>query len=63
MFRDSILAVFRGHEVPRDEEALPPLLLDKFLGILGVGLLLGEVDNRDVCALPGEQDGNGTPDS
>lgn len=56
MFRDGILAVFRGHEVAGDKETLPPLLLDHLLGVLGVGLLLGEVNDSDVCALPGEQD-------
>jgi hypothetical protein len=59
MLLDGLLALGVVHQVAGDQQALVALLLDHFLGVLGVRLLLGEVDDADVGALAGEQDGDG----
>lgn len=56
---DGLAARLVVHEVARDEEALAAFTLDELLGFFGVGLLLGEVDDGDVGAFAGEEDGDG----
>jgi len=63
MLVDGLLALLVVHQVAGDQQALAALLLDHLLGVLGVGLLLGEVDDADVGALAGVEDGNGTADA
>jgi len=45
---DSPAARLVVHEVARDQKTLPALLLDHLLGVLGIGLLLWEIDDGDV---------------
>jgi hypothetical protein len=56
---DGLAARFIVHEIARNKEALLSFLFDHFLGLAGVFLFFGEVDDCDVGAFAGEEDGDG----
>lgn len=59
MLLDGLAASFVVHEVAWDEEALLAFVFDHFLGLAGVFFLFGEIDDCDVGAFAGEEDGHG----
>ena len=56
-------AVLPLDEVARDENRRATGVLDPLGGALGIGLLAGQVADRDVGALTGIGDGDRTPDT
>jgi hypothetical protein len=60
---DGVLALAVVHQIAGNQQALAALLLDHLLGVLGVGLLLGQVDDADVGAFARVQDGDGPADA
>lgn len=58
MFVNGILTSLVIHEIARDQKAGLVLSFDGPLGILGVLLLFGEIDDTDVGILPGHEYGH-----
>ena len=60
---DGLAAEARLAHVAGDEQRAPPLALDGRARLLGVHLLLGQIDDGDVGALAREEDGDGAADA